>query len=112
MLLIYNGNYLSDHFVYGNFHCMASNRNKVKINLCYFLENLVCWVCLGLTSFLKIRGHIATVPTCSSGTLTNVLPHRDAMPQTQDMTPHPVTVYGHRANLSLCYPLMCPQNFA
>ena len=47
-----------------------------------------------------------TVPACSSGTLTNVLPHRNAMLQTQDMTPHPVTVYSHRANLSLCYPLM------
>ena len=46
------------------------------------------------------------VPACSSGTLTNVLPHRNAMPQTQDMTPHPVTVYRHRADLSLCYPLM------
>ena len=46
------------------------------------------------------------VPACSSGTLTNVLPHRNAMPQTQDMTPHPVTVYRHGADLSLCYPLM------
>ena len=43
------------------------------------------------------------VPTCSSDTLTNVLPHRNAMPLTQDMTPQPVTVY--RADLS-CYPLM------
>ena len=42
----------------------------------------------------------------SSGTLTNVLPHRNAMPQTQDTTPHPVTVYRHGANLSLCYPSM------
>ena len=32
------------------------------------------------------------VPACSSDTLTNVLPHRDVMPQTQDITPHPVTV--------------------
>ena len=28
------------------------------------------------------------------------------MPQTQDTTPHPVTVYRHGADLSLCYPLM------
>ena len=28
------------------------------------------------------------------------------MPQTQDMTPHPVTVYRHRPDLPLCYPLM------
>ena len=46
------------------------------------------------------------MPTCSSDTLTNVLPHRNAMPQTQDTTPHPVTVYRHGANLSLCYPSM------
>ena len=46
------------------------------------------------------------MPACSSGTLPNVLPHRNAMPQTQDTTPHPVTVYRHGANLSLCYPLM------
>ena len=46
------------------------------------------------------------VPACSSGTLTNVLPHRNAMPQTQDMKPNPVTVYRQGADLSLCYPLM------
>ena len=46
------------------------------------------------------------MPACSSGTLTNVLPHRNAMPQTLDMTPHPITVYSHGADLSLCYPLM------
>ena len=28
------------------------------------------------------------------------LPQRNGMPQTQDMTPHPVTVYRHRADLS------------
>ena len=47
------------------------------------------FVCLGLTSLLNICGHITTVPTCSSSTFTNVLPHRNAMQQTQDMTPHP-----------------------
>ena len=46
------------------------------------------------------------VPAFSSDTLTNVLPHRNAMLQTQGMIPSPVTVYRHRANLSLCYPLM------
>ena len=60
----------------------------------------------GLTSLLNILGHIATVLACSSCTLTNVLPHRNAMLRTQDMTPHPVTVYRHRANLSRCYPLV------
>ena len=46
------------------------------------------------------------VPACSSSTLTNVLPHRNAMPQTQGTTLHPVTLYRHRAYLSLCYLLM------
>ena len=68
------------------------------------LHVFVCW---GLTSLFKRWGHILTVPACSSGTLTNLLPHRNAMPQTQDMTPHPVTVYRHGANLSLCYPSVC-----
>ena len=67
------------------------------------LENvpLCLFVCLfarsGLTSLLNmIWGHTTTVPDCSSGTLTNVLPHRNTMQQTQDMTPHPVTVYRKR----------------
>ena len=65
------------------------------------------WICLfGFNVALKYWGHIMTVPACSSGTLTNVLPHSIAMLQTQDMTSHPVTVYRHGANLSLCYPLM------
>ena len=64
-------------------------------------------VCLGLTSLWNIWGHITTVPACSNGTLTNVLPHRNAMPQTQDTTPQPVTVYRHGADLSLCYPVWC-----
>ena len=47
-----------------------------------------------------------TVPACSSGPLTNVLRHRNAMPQIQNMTPHPVTEYRHSADLSLCYSLL------
>ena len=47
-----------------------------------------------------------TVPACSSGTLTNVLLHRNAMPQTQDATHHPITVYRHGADLLLCYLLI------
>ena len=42
---------------------------------------------------------------CSSSTLTNVLPQRNAMLQTHAMTLHPVTVYRHGADLSLCSPL-------
>ena len=69
-------------------------------------ESCLLFVCLGLTSILNIWGHIATVATCSRY-LTNVLPHRNAIPQTQDMTPHHVTVYrNNRADMSLCYPLM------
>ena len=35
------------------------------------------------------------VPACSNGTLTNVLPHRNAIPQTQDMTPrHSIQAQG------------------
>ena len=64
------------------------------------------FVCLGLTSLLNILGHITTVPAYSSGILTDVLPHRNAMLQTQAITPHPVTVYRHGADLSLCYQLM------
>ena len=48
---------------------------------------------LGLMSLLNIGGHVTMVLACSSGTLTNMVPHRNAMPQTQAMTPHPVTVY-------------------
>ena len=36
-----------------------------------------CW---GLTMLLNISGHIVTVPAYGSGTLTDVLPHRNAMP--------------------------------
>ena len=56
-----------------------------------------CW---GFMSLLNIWGHVAAVPTCNSGTLTDVLLHRNAMPQTQDMAPHPVTVYRRGADLS------------
>ena len=49
---------------------------------------------------------MATVPACSSGTLTNELPHMNAMPQTEDTTAHPVTVYRHGADLSMNYLLM------
>ena len=80
-----------------------------------------CYVNRGLTSPLHLV-HIPTVPACSSGTLTNVLPYLNIMPHTRihDMTPipsqctdpghdthttqctetghdnHPVTVYRHR----------------
>ena len=72
---------------------------RAKTRLCVCLYILAC-------RRFNIWGHIASVPTCRSGTLTNVLPHRNAMPQTQDTTPHPVTVYRHGADLSLCYPLV------
>ena len=80
---------------------------NLYIRYLFVMYNKPClFVCLGLASLWNIWGHITTVPACSSGTLTNVLPHRNAMPQTQDMTSHPVTVYRHGADLSLCYPFM------
>ena len=48
--------------------------------------DLICFfVCISITSLLNICGHIASVPACSSDTLTNVLPHRNVIPQTQGM---------------------------
>ena len=41
------------------------------------------------------------MPACSSGTLTNVLSHRNA----RHRTPHP-SQYRHGVDLSLCYPFM------
>ena len=76
-----------------------------KVALQPHTADFVLFGCLGLRSLLNIWGYIATVPACSSGTLTNVLLHRNAMPQTQDMTPHPVTVYRHRTDLTY-YPSM------
>ena len=62
---------------------------------------------VGLLGFyVAFKHHIATVPACSSGTFTNVLPHRNAMQKIQDIALHPVTVYRHRPYLSLCYSLM------
>ena len=48
------------------------------------------------------------ITMCQSGKwkLRRMKVHPRAMPQTQEMTPHPVTVYRHRAELSWCYPLM------
>ena len=46
----------------------------------YEKSNDRLFVCWGLTSFLNIWGHITTVPACSSGTLTNVLPLRIVIP--------------------------------
>ena len=68
----------------------SSQRPKNKDWLIEYVHVLdFLFVCLGLASLWNIWGHITTVPTCSSGTLTNVLPHWNAMPQTQDTTPHP-----------------------
>ena len=76
------------------------------LNLTRMIPFLVCL--LGFNdAFKHLRSYRnGALVTRTSRTLTIVLPHRIAMPQTQDMTPHPVTVYTHRADLSLCYPLM------
>ena len=64
-----------------------------------------CFFGGGLTSLLNICGLVTMEPACSSGTLTNVLLHRNVMLQTQDVIPHRVTVYRHGADPPLCYPL-------
>ena len=63
------------------------------------IDLFVCW---GLASLFNIWGHIMAMPACGSD--TSICCHT-GMP-CPDMTPHPVTVYRHRVNLSLCYPLM------
>ena len=65
-------------------------------NICFYF----LFVCFGFNIALK---HLRSY---SSGTLIYELPHRNAMQQTQDMTPHPIIVYRHGADLSLCCPLM------
>ena len=75
---------------------------------------IVYW---GLTLLLNIRSY--RDGACLQQ-WTNVLPNRNVNTadtehdtplshtiQTQNMTPHHVTLYRHRAHLSLCYPLMC-----
>ena len=59
-------------------------------------------VLLGHNVVLNIGDHFVTVPPFTSG--TNALPHRNAMIQTHGITLHPVTVYIHWTNRSLCYP--------
>ena len=82
-------------------------RQNIQTRLYLLLDKWYRDICLlGLTSLLFIWGHIATVPACRSGALTNVLQHRNAMPQTKDMAPHLVIVYRHGAHLLLCYLLM------
>ena len=47
--------------------------------------------------------------TYYNGTLTNVLPHKNAADTVHDIPPRHdtlMTVYRHRADLSLCYPFM------
>ena len=64
---------------------------------------VVLLVYMNKVIYFNIYGHIATVPAYSTGNLTNMLLQRNAKPQTQDMTPHPVTVYSHGADLSLMW---------
>ena len=62
----------------------------------------VCtYVCLGFNIWCHNLLRLCLFYS-SSGTLTSVLPHRNAMPQTHDMTPLPVTVYRHGAELLMC----------
>ena len=67
----------------------------------YTLEN-VWW---GSTGFLTSEVILQRCLLLENGTFTNVLPQRNAMPQTQDMTPYPLTVYKYGPDM-LCYPLI------
>ena len=75
-------------------------RIKTYQHISHFRHNAsaIWFVCLGFTLLFWV--YITMVLACSSGTLTNVLPHWNAI-----LTPHPITVhiYNHRANLTLCY---------
>ena len=73
--------------------CFLNSTHLICLSVCLFVEALTSEVILPI------------VPACSSGTLTNVLPHWNAMTQTQDVAPYLITVYRHRADLP-CYPLM------
>ena len=69
-----------------NTHSIIKHNNSLCLIVCLF----------GFKVAFKLLGSYHNGACCSSDTLTNVLQHRNAMPQTQDMTPHPVTVYRHR----------------
>ena len=71
--------------------------DSIFFSFCVFYLSSLFFVCLSWMSLLNIWGHITMVPTCSNGPFTNALPHRNAMLRTQDMTPHPITVYRHGA---------------
>ena len=46
--------------------------------------------------------HITTVPACISGTLTNVLPHRDVMSQARTLYPTPSQLQYTYIGLTSC----------
>ena len=100
---------LDKHSVYDKYSywCCVFISAATRLILYVYLNYVVFCLFVGVgRGFQNIWVHIATVPACSSGTLTNVLPHWNAIPQAQDTTPHPVKVYRYGADLSLCYPLM------
>ena len=74
---------------------------RANINPTYVRDFLFVWV---LTSLLNIWGHTTRLLLVAV-VLWPMCCHTE-MPSRKDMTPYPITVYRHGADLSLCYPLM------
>ena len=69
------------HVVVHTYTNIKEPPNHLILDACSsLLLNPRLFPCLGLTSLFNIWDHITTVPACNSGTLTNVLPHRNTMP--------------------------------
>ena len=71
-----------------------------RVALIWFLS--IYFVCLLRLNVALTSEVISRRWLLSSGSYTNVLPHRNAMPQTQDMTPHPVTWSTCRCAIHWC----------
>ena len=81
------------------FEAPLANLGVIYVHHFTFVSRLlVCW---SLTSLWNIWGHIATVSYWSSGTLTNVVPHRNAADTGDDPPPpcHSIQTQG----LTCCY---------
>ena len=83
-----------------DYHSAASLKCHVSGTL--HDKRLIMSVCLGLTSLLNIWGHIATVPACSSGTLTNMLPYGKHRTWHPDRDPSP-TFHTHTSKRSILW---------
>ena len=78
-----NHSFCIKHIEFLMYSVYTWNYDKGAIIAPWYIDQLIVnlsFVCLSLTSLLNMWGHIAAVPACSSDTLTNVLPHTNAMP--------------------------------